>query len=109
MALDACAESFRGVREVLWPVPFPPPNEPACGFYGTRDQCRANDTSLEFSVTVGCSVLGSLLAAVFLMRIVQWKLKKRAAELHVWDLFQIGSKFLYSEVSKAKWASGRVQ
>ncbi|GAV06502.1 hypothetical protein RvY_16478-1 [Ramazzottius varieornatus] len=42
MALDACAESFRGVREVLWPVPFPPPNEPACGFYGTRDQCRAN-------------------------------------------------------------------
>ncbi|GAV02728.1 hypothetical protein RvY_13257 [Ramazzottius varieornatus] len=39
MTLDASANEFVDVASISWVAPFPPPNEPPCGFLGTNAIC----------------------------------------------------------------------
>ncbi|GAV06497.1 hypothetical protein RvY_16473 [Ramazzottius varieornatus] len=48
MTLDASANEFADVASISWKVPFPPPNEPACGFLGTNVICWKKEVSEKF-------------------------------------------------------------
>ena len=40
MTLDVAGQNFVDVAPVNWSVPFPPPNEPICGYLGTSVLCQ---------------------------------------------------------------------
>ena len=47
LMLGASAQNFVDVAPVSWSVPFPPLNEPICGYLGTNVLCQKNGISLE--------------------------------------------------------------
>ena len=48
LMLGASAQNFVDVAPVSWSVPFPPLNEPICGYLGTNVLCQKNGISLEY-------------------------------------------------------------
>lgn len=49
MTLDGSANEFVDVAPISWITPFPPPNEPACGFLGTNVTCSKKGENEFFS------------------------------------------------------------
>ncbi|GAV09609.1 hypothetical protein RvY_19114 [Ramazzottius varieornatus] len=87
MTLDAFAARFTDSTKLLWPVPFPPPNEPPCGFYESPNQ---------ISLIVGClALLLLLLLFVAILIGIGLRTSRRAAgEASAWDGYQLEQQLL---------------
>ncbi|GAV02823.1 hypothetical protein RvY_13341 [Ramazzottius varieornatus] len=64
MTLDASANEFVDVASISWVAPFPPPNEPPCGFLGANVICWKKDAY--FTIVIA-SVMSVLLVLMLLL------------------------------------------
>ncbi|GAV06515.1 hypothetical protein RvY_16487-2 [Ramazzottius varieornatus] len=72
LELSGSAELHENVTAIEWPVPFPPPNEPFCGYSGLSSACLPSDGNYSLTTIISCSVFALAIIATCAAAIKIW-------------------------------------